>query len=61
MGSMRDLHKLEVLAKLVEWLRQIQSDLDIAAIAEAILMRISAEQVPSLQGCSKVLDTGHVL
>ena len=35
----------------------------IAAIAEVILVRISAEQVPAIlaQGCSKISETGQLL
>ena len=37
-------------------------NLAFAAAAEAILMRIFVEQVPSLHmGCCKVLETGHLL
>ena len=45
-GDKRDLYNL--LAKLMVLLRQILVNLAIAAITEVILMRISAEQVPSL-------------
>ena len=41
----RDLHNLNLLAELMALLRQISFNLPIAAIAEAILMRIFAEQV----------------
>ena len=46
----RDLHslKLNVLAKLMVLHHQILFSLAIAAIAEAIQMQTSAEQVPSL-------------
>ena len=44
----RDLYNLNLLVKLMAFLRQIMFNLAIAAIAEAILTRISAEQVPSL-------------
>ena len=44
----RDLYNLNLLVKLMVFLRQIMFNLAIAAIAEAILMRISAEQVQSL-------------
>ena len=44
----RDLYNLSLLAKLMVLQRQILFNLAIAAIADAILMRISAEQVPSL-------------
>ena len=43
----RDFHSLNLLAKLMALHRQILFSLTIAAIAEAILMRTSAEQVPS--------------
>ena len=42
------MHSLNVRAKLVVLHRQILFSLAIAAITEAILVRISAEQVPSL-------------
>ena len=42
-----DLHSLKLLVKLMVFLRQILFTLAFAAIAEAILIRISAEQVPS--------------
>ena len=48
MRETRDLHSLNVRAKLVVLHRQILFSLAIAAITEAILVRISAEQVPSL-------------
>ena len=44
----RDLYSLNLLAKLMMLHRQILFSLAIAVIAEAILMRASAEQVPSL-------------
>ena len=44
----RDMHSLNLLAKLMVLYRQILFSLATAAIAEAILMRTSAEQVPSL-------------
>ena len=44
----RDLSGLNLLAKLMVFHRQILFSLAIAAIAEAILMRTSAEQAPSL-------------
>ena len=44
----RDLYSLNLLAKLMALHRQILFSLAIAAIAEAILIRTSAEQVPSL-------------
>ena len=40
---------MNLLAKLIVLRRQIWFNLAIAAIAEAILMRTSAEQVPSLR------------
>ena len=43
----RDLYNLNMLAKLMVLLRQIQFNLAIAAIAETNLMRISVEQVLS--------------
>ena len=43
----RDLHSFNLLAKLMVLHCQILFSLAIAAIAEAILMWISAEQVPS--------------
>ena len=48
MEATRDLQSLNLLAKLTVLHRQILFSLAIAAIAEAILMRTSAEQVPSL-------------
>ena len=44
----RNLYNLNLLAKLMVLHRRILFSLTIAAIAEAILMRTSAEQVPSL-------------
>ena len=44
----RDLHSFNLLAKLMVLHCQILFSLAIAAIAEAILMRTSTEQVPSL-------------
>ena len=44
----RDWYSLNLLAKLMVLHRQILLSLAIAAIAEAILMRTSAEQVPFL-------------
>ena len=44
----RDLYNLDLLSKLIMLLCQILLDLTIAAISEAILMRISVERVPSL-------------
>ena len=49
MEETRDLHSLNVRAKLVVLHRQILFSLAIAAITEAILMLTSAEQVPSFQ------------
>ena len=45
----RDLYNLNLLAKLKVLLSQILFNLVNAAIAEAILMQISAEQMPSIQ------------
>ena len=45
----RDLYSLKVLVKLTMLPRQILFSLATAATAEALLMRTSAEQVPSLQ------------
>ena len=47
-GGDKRLVQLELVAKLIVLHRQILFSLAITAIAEAILMRISAEQVPSL-------------
>ena len=44
----RDLKSLNFLAKLLVFYRQILFSLAIAAIAEAIQMQTSAEQVPGL-------------
>ena len=44
----RDLHNLNLLVKLIVLGHQILFNLAIAATAEAILMQISAGQVPSL-------------
>ena len=44
----RDLYNLNLLAKLMMLLHQIPFNLAIAGIAEAVRMRISAEQVPFL-------------
>ena len=44
----RDLQSLNLLVKLMVLDHHILFSLAIAAIAEAILMRTSAEQVPSL-------------
>ena len=41
-------HNLNLLAKLTVLLRQILFNVAIIVIAEAIFMRISAEQVPSV-------------
>ena len=46
----RDLYSLNLLAKLMVLHRQILFSLAIAAIADAILKRASAQQGPSLQG-----------
>ena len=46
----RNLYDLNLLAKLMVLHLQIHFHLTIAAIAEAILMRMSSEQVPSLHG-----------
>ena len=43
-----DSYNMNLLAKLMVFLCRILFNLATAAIAEAILMRISAEQVPSL-------------
>ena len=48
----RDLYSLNLLAKLIVLHRQILFSLTIATIAEAILIRVSAEQVPSLHRVS---------
>ena len=50
MDVTRDSYNLNLLERLMVLLRQILFNLAIAAIAEAILMQISAEQVPSLHG-----------
>ena len=44
----RDLYNFNLLSKLLVLHRQILFSLAAAAIAEAIMMRTSAEQVPSL-------------
>ena len=44
----RDLYSLNLCVKLMVLHRQIPFNLAIAAIAEAILMQTSAEQVPPL-------------
>ena len=43
-----DLYNLTLLAKLMALLHHVLFNLAIAAIAKAIMMRISAQQVPSL-------------
>ena len=48
MDVKRDAYSLNLLAKLMVLHCQIPFSLAIAAIAKAILMRTSAEQVPSL-------------
>ena len=48
MDVKRDAYSLNLLAKLMVLHRRILLSLAIAAIAEAILMRTSADQVPSL-------------
>ena len=48
-GGYKRLAQLNLLAKLIVLLRQILFNLAIAAMAPAMLMRISAEQVPSVQ------------
>ena len=48
MEATRDLQRLNLLEKLMMLHSQIPFSLAIAAIAEAILMRTSAVQVPSL-------------
>ena len=50
-----------MLAKLMVLYRQVLFSLAIAAIAEVILMQTSVEHVPSLQCCSQVPETGHLL
>ena len=52
----RDFKSLNLFAKLMVLNHQILFSLVIAAIAEAILMRTSAEKV-----APKVLETGHLL
>ena len=44
----KDLYNLNLFAKLMVLLCRVWFNLAIAAIAEAILMQISAQQVPSL-------------
>ena len=57
-----DVYSLNLLAKLMVLHRQILFSLAVAVIAEANLMRISAEQVPSLHRVDpKVLEAGHLL
>ena len=46
----RDLYSWNLLAKLMVLHRQILFSLPVAAIAEAILVRTSVEQKPSLHG-----------
>ena len=57
----RDLYNLNMLAKLMVLQGQVLFNLVIVAISETILMRISAEQVPSLHRvaarCLKVVVT----
>ena len=48
MKATRDLYNLNLLPKLLLLLRQILFSLAVAAIAEAIVMQVSAEQVPFL-------------
>ena len=48
MEMITDLYNLNLHAKLIVLLHQILFNLAIVAIAEAILMQIFAEQVPSL-------------
>ena len=48
MGVTRDMYSLNLLVKLMVLIRQILFNLAIADIAKAILMLISAEQVPFL-------------
>ena len=57
----RDLYNFNLLAKLMVLLREILINLAIAAIAEAILMWISAEQVPSLHRVVPGVEAGHSL
>ena len=56
-----NLYSLNLLANLRVWQCQILFNLAIAAIAEVILMQTSVEHVPSLQCCSQVPETGHLL
>ena len=55
----RDLYSLTLLAELTVLRRQFLFSLAIAAIAEAILMRTSAEQVPSLHRYSKLVTSSY--
>ena len=50
----RDLYNLNLLAKLMVLLHQILFNMAIAAVAVAILMRISAEQAPFLNRVAHV-------
>ena len=52
----RYLYNLNLLAKLMVLYHQIPFNVAIAAIAEAILMRTSAEQVPSLHRVAPSVD-----
>ena len=58
----RDLQSLNLLAKLMVLYRQILFCLAVAAIAEAILMQTSAEQVTCCAGhsCSLGLMSGSL-
>ena len=60
-GGGKRLVQLELLAKLVVLHRQILFSLVTAANAEAILMRTSAEQVPSLYRVANRTEIGHLL
>ena len=51
----RNLYSMNVLAKLMVLHRQILFNQAIVAIAEAILMRTSAEHVPSLHRYLKLV------
>ena len=59
----RDSYNLNLLAMLMVLVRQILYNQAIAALAEAILMRISAEQLPSLHrvapGCLKRVTSSY--
>ena len=58
----RDLYNLTLFAKMMVLLRQILFDLAIAAITKAKLMRIPTCAGAILaQGCSQVLESGHLL